>query len=106
MSKIESFVRPSVLKMSPYSSARDEFSGTEGMFLDANENPFGIYNRYPDPYQKNLKLKLSEIKNVQAENIFVGNGSDEVIDLAFRIFCQPQKDKVIVCLTGSVEKRH
>lgn len=97
MSKIESFVRRSVLKMSPYSSARDEFSGTEGIFLDANENPFGIYNRYPDPYQKNLKLKLSEIKNVQTENIFVGNGSDEVIDLAFRIFCQPQKDKVIVC---------
>ena len=108
MFKLEKLIRPNILTLKPYSSARDEFKGKDGIFLDANENPFytslsfgeglGVgLNRYPDPYQKALKEKLSSIKNIATENIFVGNGSDEVIDLAFRIFCNPGKDKVIVC---------
>ena len=95
MSKIENLVRPNILKLEPYSSARDEFSGKDAIFLDANENPFGSLNRYPDPYQKELKAILSDLKNVEPKNIFVGNGSDEVIDLAFRIFCNPGVDKAI-----------
>jgi histidinol-phosphate aminotransferase len=95
MIELEKLIRPNILKLKPYSSARDEFSGKEGTFLDANENPFGELNRYPDPYQKELKKKLSEIKSIPVENIFIGNGSDEVIDLAFRIFCEPGKDKIL-----------
>ena len=95
MIKLEKLVRENILALQPYSSARDEFSGKDGTFLDANENPFGELNRYPDPYQKELKEKLSEIKEVKIENIFVGNGSDEVIDLAFRIFCNPGIDKAL-----------
>lgn len=97
MFQLEKIIRPNILSLKPYSSARDEFKGKDGIFLDANENPFGNLNRYPDPYQKALKEKLSTLKNIATENIFVGNGSDEVIDLAFRIFCNPGKDKVIVC---------
>jgi histidinol-phosphate aminotransferase len=97
MFQLENLIRANVLSLKPYSSARDEFKGEDGIFLDANENPFGTFNRYPDPYQKRLKEKLSLIKKVSAENIFIGNGSDEVIDLAFRIFCNPGKDKVIIC---------
>lgn len=97
MKDIKTLIRPNILSLKPYSSARDEFKGKDGIFLDANENPFGNLNRYPDPYQKALKEKLSALKNTAKENIFVGNGSDEVIDLAFRIFCNPGKDKVIVC---------
>ena len=93
---INKLVRKNILNLKPYSSARDEFSGEDGVFLDANENPFGELNRYPDPHQKELKKKLSEIKSVPAGNIFVGNGSDEVIDLAFRIFCNPGKDKALI----------
>jgi histidinol-phosphate aminotransferase len=89
---LENIVRPNIWSLKPYSSARDEFTGKEGIFLDANENPYGTLNRYPDPYQRQLKDKLSAIKNVSPENIFIGNGSDEVIDLAFRIFCEPDKD--------------
>lgn len=95
MIKIENIVRPNILELNPYSSARDEFTGKEGIFLDANENPFGELNRYPDPYQNELKLKLAALKEVNINNIFVGNGSDEVIDLAFRIFCSPGFDKAI-----------
>lgn len=95
MIKLENIVRPNILELQPYSSARDEFAGEEGIFLDANENPFGELNRYPDPYQKELKQKLSELKGVSTNNIFVGNGSDEVIDLAFRIFCSPGFDKAL-----------
>lgn len=95
MIKIENIVRPNILNLKPYSSARDEFSGKEGIFLDANENPFGSLNRYPDPYQKEIKQKLSGLKNVDNNNIFIGNGSDEVIDLAFRIFCIPGTDKAL-----------
>ncbi len=89
-------VRKNILSLKPYSSARDEFSGTDGVFLDANENPFGELNRYPDPHQKELKKRLSETKSVPVNTIFVGNGSDEVIDLTFRIFCNPAKDKALI----------
>lgn len=94
---INKLVRQNILNMKPYSSARDEFSGTEGVFLDANENPNGNYNRYPDPHQTELKSVLGKVKSVAPENIFLGNGSDEVIDLIFRAFANPGKDKVIVC---------
>jgi histidinol-phosphate aminotransferase len=97
MFQLEKLIRPNILTLKPYSSARDEFKGKDGIFLDANENPFGNLNRYPDPYQIALKEKLSTLKNIATENIFVGNGSDEVIDLAFRIFCNPDNAKVIVC---------
>jgi len=94
--EINNLVRKNILSLKPYSSARDEFSGSDGVFLDANENPFGELNRYPDPHQKDLKNKLSELKSFPVENIFVGNGSDEVIDLTFRIFCNPAKDKALI----------
>ncbi|MBN9337649.1 MAG: aminotransferase class I/II-fold pyridoxal phosphate-dependent enzyme, partial [Chryseobacterium sp.] len=92
---IQKLIRKNILNLEPYSSARDEFKGENGIFLDANENPFGELNRYPDPYQSKVKQKLSEINQISTENIFLGNGSDEVIDLAFRIFCEPKKDKVL-----------
>ncbi|MFP9118648.1 histidinol-phosphate transaminase [Flavobacterium sp. RNTU_13] len=95
MFSLEKIARPNILALKPYSSARDEFKGTATAYLDANENPFGTLNRYPDPLQKQLKDKLAEIKSVSAENIFVGNGSDEAIDLCFRIFCEPGKDKAL-----------
>ena len=94
-SKVQQFVRKNIQALAPYSSARDEYSGKEGIFLDANENPFGVYNRYPDPYQPALKEKLAQIKNTSADQIFIGNGSDEAIDLAFRIFCEPGQDKAL-----------
>ena len=92
---INNLVRANIKALKPYSSARDEFKGTADVFLDANENPFGELNRYPDPQQSKIKDKLSAIKSVQTNQIFIGNGSDEVIDLAFRIFCEPGKDKVL-----------
>jgi histidinol-phosphate aminotransferase len=95
MFNLEKLVRKNILALQPYSSARDEYNGKDAIFLDANENPFGELNRYPDPKQLELKKKLSEIKNIPTENIFVGNGSDEVIDLAYRIFCEPGKDKAL-----------
>ncbi len=95
MKSIQTLVRNNIQSLKPYSSARDEFSGQEGIFLDANENPFGSYNRYPDPYQNRLKDEVSKLKNIPNKNIFVGNGSDEAIDLLFRIFCNPGKDKAL-----------
>jgi len=95
MFDITKIVRPNILNLEAYSSARDEFDGSEGIFLDANENPFGDLNRYPDPLQKAVKQKLSEVKGIPAENIFLGNGSDEIIDLCFRVFCEPAKDKAL-----------
>ena len=95
MFELRERVRPNILKLKPYSSARDDFQGHEGIFLDANENPFGELNRYPDPHQKELKKKLGALKSVPVETIFIGNGSDEIIDLTFRIFCCPGKDKAL-----------
>lgn len=95
MFELNKIVRQNILELTPYSSARDEFTGIEGIFLDANENPFGQYNRYPDPYQNALKTKISELKTTNYSKIFIGNGSDEIIDLLFRIFCEPGKDKVL-----------
>lgn len=95
MFNLEKIIRTNIKELKGYSSARDEFKGTAEVFLDANENPFGILNRYPDPKQLKVKKRLSRLKNVRSEQIFIGNGSDEVIDLAFRIFCEPGKDKAL-----------
>lgn len=95
---LTNLIRANVKNLAPYSSARDEFTDFDAkmIFLDANENPFetGI-NRYPDPQQKSLKVKLSELKGVSSDSILLGNGSDEVLDLLFRAFCEPYKDNVI-----------
>jgi histidinol-phosphate aminotransferase len=92
--KLTEIIRPDLLGMKPYSSARDEFEGEASVFLDANENPFnnGV-NRYPDPLQRSLKDRIAELKSVRPEQIFLGNGSDECIDLLFRLFCRPGIDK-------------
>lgn len=99
---LESLVRKNIRRLKPYSSARSEFAGSAEVFLDANENAFGSpagggYNRYPDPLQKELKTRVSELNGIDPSQIFVGNGSDEAIDLLFRIFCEPGKDECIVC---------
>lgn len=95
---INSLIRENIKSLKPYSSARDEFKefSSSLIFLDANENPFdnGV-NRYPDPQQVTLKSKLSEIKNISIDNILLGNGSDEVLDLIFRVFCEPNRDNII-----------
>ncbi|MCX6327164.1 MAG: histidinol-phosphate transaminase [Bacteroidia bacterium] len=95
MVDVNKLVRENVLKLTPYSCARDEFKGKTGIFMDANENPFGNLNRYPDPYQKELKEAISKIKGTPEEKIFLGNGSDEIIDLCFRVFCNPGIDKAL-----------
>jgi histidinol-phosphate aminotransferase len=95
MFDVEKIVRPNVKLLIPYSCARDDYKGKEGIFLDANENPFGSLNRYPDPYQNELKKAVSKIKGIAPEKIFLGNGSDEIIDLCFRIFCTPGVDKAL-----------
>ncbi len=97
MISLEQLVRPNIWKLAPYSSARDEYSGKEAhVFLDANENPYnGPYNRYPDPLQRELKQMLKKVKGIPEENIFLGNGSDEAIDLAYRVFCNPGRDNVV-----------
>ena len=93
---LDKLVRPNINKLTPYSSARNEFTGSASVFLDANENPFNEpYNRYPDPLQCAVKEKLAELKGVKPENIFLGVGSDEGIDLAYRIFCRPSIDNVV-----------
>lgn len=99
---IKKLVRENIKKLVPYSSARDEFKGKADIFLDANENSLGSplsknYNRYPDPLQWKIKYKLAEIKGVPPQNIFLGNGSDECIDILYRGFCEPGKDNVIIC---------
>ena len=98
---LDSLVRENIKKMTPYSSARHEFSGSASIFLDANENSFGSplpdnFNRYPDPLQLSVKEKLSKIKGVPVQNIFLGNGSDEAIDLFYRIFCEPGRDNAML----------
>jgi histidinol-phosphate aminotransferase len=95
MVDVKKLVRENVKKLSPYSCARDEYNGDTGIFMDANENPYGNLNRYPDPYQKELKTAISRFKGIANEKIFLGNGSDEIIDLCFRIFCSPGVDKVL-----------
>ena len=93
---ISSLVRQNILEMEPYSSARDEYSGSASIFLDANENPFNApLNRYPDPVQQELKLKISSLKGQPPDNIFLGNGSDEGIDVLFRVLCEPGMDNII-----------
>jgi histidinol-phosphate aminotransferase len=100
--KLDNLVRENIRNLKPYSSARSEFSGKANVFLDANENSFGSplvkwYNRYPDPLQWELKKKIATIKNVPAENMLLGNGSDECIDLLIRAFCNPKQDNIIIC---------
>ena len=102
MFNLDQLTRENIKKLTPYSSARDEFSGEAKVFLDANENSLGSpllkwYNRYPDPHQQLIKQKLSTIKGILPEHIFLGNGSDECIDILFRCFCEPGKDNVIIC---------
>jgi histidinol-phosphate aminotransferase len=98
MVDIHKLIRPNLRNLKPYSSARDEFKGSASVWLDANENPNNNgLNRYPDPLQKKLKARISELKKIPSENIFLGNGSDEAIDLLFRAFCQPGKDKALIC---------
>ena len=93
---ISSLVRKNILELNPYSSARNEFSGSASVFLDANENPFNTpLNRYPDPGQKELKQAIARLRGQAVENLFLGNGSDEGIDLLFRVLCEPGKDNVI-----------
>src|SRR6516162_8433788 len=94
---LEKIIRPNVKALKPYSSARDEFEGDASVFLDANESPYPTaYNRYPDPHQKSLKKRIGEIKHVNGNQIFLGNGSDEAIDLLLRAFCEPGKDEVLI----------
>lgn len=98
---INKLQRENIKNLRPYSTARDEYKGQASVFLDANENSYGSpldqqFNRYPDPLQLNLKDALSKIKGVPIENTFLGNGSDEAIDLLFRAFCEPGKDNVII----------
>ncbi len=102
MFNIDQLIRENIKKLKPYSSARDEFNGVANIFLDANENSLGSpldneYNRYPDPYQLEVKQTIAGLKNIAVENIFIGNGSDECIDLLYRCFCNPAKDNVVIC---------
>ncbi len=92
----EIFLRPNILQLKPYSSARSEHTAAEGIFLDANELPYGNLNRYPDPLQHALKRKLAHLKGITLEQVFIGNGSDEAIDLLIRICCEPGRDCILV----------
>ena len=97
MSRITPLVRPNIAALTPYSTARDEYDGPIGIFLDANESPYeNGYNRYPDPHQAELKARIGGIKGIPVQNLFLGNGSDEAIDLVFRIFCEPGKDNAVI----------
>ena len=97
MKPLQELTRPNIWSLAPYSSARNEYAGREAhVFLDANENPYNTpYNRYPDPLQLELKAALSKVKGIPSENIFLGNGSDEPIDLVYRCFCEPSVDNVV-----------
>ena len=96
MRSLEELVRPNVWRMQPYSSARNEFQGNASVFLDANENPWNEpINRYPDPLQRQVKARLSQLKGVEPRSIFLGNGSDEAIDLVIRAFCEPKADNIV-----------
>ena len=98
---LQNIVRQHILSLAPYSSARDEYAGKEGIFLDANENPLGSvtpenWNRYPDPYQVDIKDKIAPIKGCRPSQIFLGNGSDEPIDLIIRLTCEPKEDNIVI----------
>lgn len=94
---IQSLLRENIKALTPYSTARDDYEGTAEVYLDANENPFSSeYNRYPDPHQRKVKEKISALKNIPVENIFLGNGSDEAIDLIIRAFCEPAADSILI----------
>ena len=96
---LENLLRKNIASLKPYSSARVEYTGEAMVFLDANENPFNQpYNRYPDPLQKELKEKIAALKDVEADKIFLGNGSDEPIDLLIRAFCEPAIDNIVTIL--------
>ena len=100
--ELDKIIRPNIKTLKPYSSAKDEYTGAAKILLDANENSLGSpltkwYNRYPDPYQQKLKDKLAFVKQIAANQIFIGNGSDECIDILFRTFCEPGKDNIIIC---------
>ena len=100
--ELDKLVRSNIKTLKPYSSAKDEYTGDAKVLLDANENSLGSpltkwYNRYPDPYQQKLKEKLAFVKQIAANQIFIGNGSDECIDILFRTFCEPGKDNIIIC---------
>lgn len=101
MDSVQNLIRSNILRLKPYSSARSEFSGTASVFLDANENGHDLFreelNRYPDPLQLTVKQQIAKVKGVPVESIFLGNGSDEAIDLLFRIFCEPGVDEAITC---------
>ena len=95
---LSNLLRDNIKSIKPYSSARDEYQevSDDMVFIDANENPFNTdVNRYPDPQQTKLKARLSELKGISANQILLGNGSDEVLDLIFRAFCDPNRDKII-----------
>ncbi len=95
---IDKLVRRNIERLKPYSSARDDYSGSTGIFMDANENPYDTgYNRYPDPYQEELKKRIATEKGVDPGKIFLGNGSDEVIDLLQRAYCEPTQDNILIC---------
>lgn len=96
MNDIKRLVRSNIWSLQAYSSARSEFKGKAEVYLDANENPYGQWNRYPDPKQRLIKEKLSSINSINIDQIFLGNGSDEVIDIAMRIFCEPGKDSILI----------
>jgi histidinol-phosphate aminotransferase len=100
--ELDKLVRPNIKTLKPYSSAKDEYTGAAKILLDANENSLGSpltkwYNRYPDPYQRQVKEKLAFVKQITANQIFIGNGSDECIDILLRTFCEPGKDNIIIC---------
>ena len=95
MFELDKITRNNIKQLNAYSSARDEYKGAGGVMLDANENPYGTLNRYPDPYQKALKAEVFSAQGIPTKNTFIGNGSDEVIDLLFRIFCTPKVDKAL-----------
>ncbi len=100
MIDLQKLARPEILALQPYRSARDEYDDRATVFLDANETPYGQLNRYPDPWQRQLKTLLADRQRVRPANIFIGNGSDEVIDLALRIFCRPGQDKALTFYPG------
>jgi histidinol-phosphate aminotransferase len=97
MAGFEKLLRKNIVDLNPYSSARHEYQDQDAIYFDANENPYNIpFNRYPDPFQSELKTKISDIKGVKSDKIFAGNGSDEIIDLLIRAFCEPARDNILI----------